>query len=67
MDVHGFEEENIVILMDDGVHDEPTRENMIEAYQQIVDESEDGDAVFLHYSGKLSRPSSFVNSSSSSM
>mmetsp|Transcript_9759 Transcript_9759/g.23001 ORF Transcript_9759/g.23001 Transcript_9759/m.23001 type:complete len:349 (+) Transcript_9759:123-1169(+) len=51
MDVHGFEEENIVILMDDGVHDEPTRENMIEAYQQIVDESEDGDAVFLHYSG----------------
>jgi len=51
MDVHGFEEENIVVLMDDGIHASPTKENMIQAYEQIVADSEDGDAVFLHFSG----------------
>lgn len=51
MDVHGFEEENIVILMDDGENIEPNAENIINAYKQVVSESEDGDAVFLHYSG----------------
>jgi len=51
MDVHGFEEENIVILMDDGIHTPPTMANMIESYKQIVADSEDGDAIFLHYSG----------------
>jgi len=51
MDVHGFEEENIVVLMDDGIHSSPTASNMIQAYQQIVADSEDGDAIFLHYSG----------------
>jgi hypothetical protein len=54
MEVHGFEEENIVVLMDDGIHASPTKENMIEAYEQIVADSEDGDAVFLHFSGKSS-------------
>ena len=52
MDIHGFEEENIVILMDDGIHTSPTKENIIEAYKQVVEDSEDGDAIFLHYSGK---------------
>lgn len=51
MEVHGFEEENIVVLMDDGIHTPPTKENMIAAYEQIVADSEEGDAVFLHYSG----------------
>jgi len=51
MDVHGFEEENIKILMDDGENIEPTGENIIEAYRTIVAESEAGDAIFLHYSG----------------
>lgn len=51
MDVHGFEEENIVILMDDGENIEPNAENIINAYQQVVAESEEGDAIFLHYSG----------------
>lgn len=51
MDVHGFEEDNIMILMDDGEHIEPTLENMVAAYRQVVAESEDGDAIFLHYSG----------------
>lgn len=51
MDVHGFEEDNIVVLMDDGDHTEPSAENIINAYKTVVSESEDGDAIFLHYSG----------------
>lgn len=51
MNVHGFEEDNITVLMDDGEHTEPTKENMIAAYKKVVAESEAGDAVFLHYSG----------------
>lgn len=53
MDVHGFQEENITVLMDDGQHREPTRDNILAAYQRLVDEAEPGDAVFCHYSGKL--------------
>eukprot|EP00538_Stauroneis_constricta_P013629 CAMPEP_0119552190 /NCGR_PEP_ID=MMETSP1352-20130426/5255_1 /TAXON_ID=265584 /ORGANISM="Stauroneis constricta, Strain CCMP1120" /LENGTH=317 /DNA_ID=CAMNT_0007598383 /DNA_START=66 /DNA_END=1019 /DNA_ORIENTATION=+ len=51
MDVHGFEEDNIVILMDDGENTEPSHDNILEAYKKIISESESGDAVFLHYSG----------------
>ncbi|KAL3815315.1 hypothetical protein ACHAXA_006817 [Cyclostephanos tholiformis] len=51
MDVHGFEEENIVVLLDDGNHTEPTYENIIDAYKTVVSQSEDGDCIFLHYSG----------------
>ena len=51
MNVHGFEEENITVLMDDGEHPEPTAENMIAAYKKVIAESESGDAIFLHYSG----------------
>merc|ERR1712127_259144 len=51
MDVHGFEEENIVLLMDDGENTEPTAKNIINAYRTVVSESEEGDAIFLHYSG----------------
>eukprot|EP00565_Helicotheca_tamesis_P000091 CAMPEP_0185735454 /NCGR_PEP_ID=MMETSP1171-20130828/25339_1 /TAXON_ID=374046 /ORGANISM="Helicotheca tamensis, Strain CCMP826" /LENGTH=329 /DNA_ID=CAMNT_0028405775 /DNA_START=34 /DNA_END=1023 /DNA_ORIENTATION=+ len=51
MDVQGFEEENITVLMDDGVHHEPTRDNIIAGYRRLVAESVDGDTVFCHYSG----------------
>lgn len=51
MDIHGFEDENMTILMDDGVHIDPTRDNIMTAYQNIVAQSEPGDVVFLHYSG----------------
>jgi len=50
-DVHGFEDENITVLMDDGEHTEPTKENIMEAYRTLVNESEDGDVVFCHFSG----------------
>ena len=52
MDVHGFEEENITLLMDDGVNTDPTRSNISQAYMQIVQQSQPGDVVYLHYSGK---------------
>ena len=51
MEVHGFKEENITVLLDDGEHPSPTKENMVNAYRQVVADSEDGDAIFLHYSG----------------
>jgi hypothetical protein len=52
MDVHGFEEENITVLLDDGEHTEPTYENIVNAYKTIISEAEEGDAIFLHYSGE---------------
>jgi metacaspase-1 len=54
-DVHGFSDENITILMDDGEHEMPTKENMMAAYAKIVEDSEPGDAILLHYSGHGAR------------
>ena len=51
MDVHGFQEENITVLMDDGRHTRPTRDNILAAYKKVVSESQSGDVVFCHYSG----------------
>ena len=55
MEVHGFKEENIIVLMDDGEHPEPTKDNILGAYEDLVEMSEAGDAVFCHYSGKSYR------------
>lgn len=49
--VHGFQDSNIALLLDDGQHTEPTRDNILAAYRQIVQQAQPGDAVFLHYSG----------------
>lgn len=51
MAVHGFKEKNITVLMDDGEHELPTKDNILAAYRKVVSESEAGDAIFLHYSG----------------
>mmetsp|Transcript_32246 Transcript_32246/g.73133 ORF Transcript_32246/g.73133 Transcript_32246/m.73133 type:complete len:346 (+) Transcript_32246:129-1166(+) len=51
MQVHGFDEENIVILMDDGEHTAPTFRNIIDAYKIVISQAEEGDSIFLHYSG----------------
>lgn len=50
-DVHSFEDKNMTVLMDDGLHSDPTRDNIMEAYQKIAADSQPGDVVFLHYSG----------------
>lgn len=51
MDIWGFEDENITMIMDDGEHMEPTRENILNAYNDLVIQSEAGDSIFCHYSG----------------
>jgi hypothetical protein len=51
IDVHGFEEENMTILLDDGVHNDPTYDNIMSAYRQLVSDSEEGDVCYTHYSG----------------
>lgn len=53
MDVWGFKEENITVLMDDGSHTRPTKNNILSAYKKIASQSRSGDAVFCHYSGTL--------------
>jgi len=50
-DVHGFSNQNITLLMDDGTCEEPTHANILREYRKLVNESEAGDAVFCHYSG----------------
>lgn len=47
----GFEEENILVLMDDGNHPSPSRSNILDAYKGVAGVSKSGDAVFCHYSG----------------
>jgi len=51
MNIHGFEERNMTILMDDGRHANPTRVNITQAYRDLVRYSMPGDTVFAHYSG----------------
>jgi hypothetical protein len=50
--VHGFEDHNMTVLMDDRQHRSPTRDNIISAYKEVVFQSQPGDIVFCHYSGK---------------
>lgn len=51
-DIHGFKEENITLLLDDGKHTNPTRTNILKAYANLVAESSAGDCCYCHYSGK---------------
>lgn len=51
MNVHGFQDENIHVLMDDGKHEEPTKKNMVAAFEKVVADSKAGDTIYLHFSG----------------
>merc|ERR1719445_49500 len=51
VEVHNFSEENIVMLLDDGEHASPTRNNILDAFKNLVAQSSSGDAAFVHYSG----------------
>jgi hypothetical protein len=53
MDAQGFQEKDIVVLMDDGNHTNPTHDNIINAIRTLVSETEAGDCAFLHYSGEF--------------
>lgn len=50
-EVQGFKDENITILMDDGMHKPPTKSAIISAFKRLVKQSKEGDVVFCHYSG----------------
>jgi metacaspase-1 len=50
-DVHGFQEENITLLLDAEGYTQPTHDNILAAYKKLVSECQAGDAVFCHYSG----------------
>jgi hypothetical protein len=41
----------MLILMDDGRHHAPTKKNILEAMDRVVQYSKAGDVVFIHYSG----------------
>ncbi|CAM9241592.1 unnamed protein product, partial [Discosporangium mesarthrocarpum] len=45
------EGENLKIIMDDGEHDAPTRENIVAGFRWLVDGAKAGDSLFMHYSG----------------
>jgi hypothetical protein len=49
--VHDFQESDMLVLIDDGMHHTPTRKNIIDAFDRVVKYSQYGDVVFVHYSG----------------
>jgi len=51
VEVYGFKKSDIIVLMDDGIHHNPTKHNIMKAYRKIVRDSLPGDTVFLHFSG----------------
>mmetsp|Transcript_19165 Transcript_19165/g.22080 ORF Transcript_19165/g.22080 Transcript_19165/m.22080 type:complete len:340 (-) Transcript_19165:298-1317(-) len=51
VNVLGFENRHITLLLDDGLNTSPTRENITYAYRDLVNRSAPGDVAFCHYSG----------------
>ncbi|KAL0953665.1 hypothetical protein HGRIS_004864 [Hohenbuehelia grisea] len=52
-DLYGYEEEQIVVMKDDGVSPnlQPTRTNMIRELSALVHDARPGDRFFFHYAG----------------
>jgi len=48
---HGYSDEDMRILMDDGEHETPDKATMVESLKWLVDGASAGDSLFLHYSG----------------
>ena len=46
---HGFEDDNVTLLLDDGKHTSPTASNIMNAFGKIAAESKPGDVIFIHY------------------
>lgn len=47
----GFEKRNILVLMDDDRHHEPTKGLILDALERMCQLSEEGDSIFFHFSG----------------
>jgi hypothetical protein len=48
----GFEKENILVMMDDDRHHEPTKNFILDALERMCQISEVGDSIFFHFSGE---------------
>ena len=48
----GFQTKDMLVLMDDGQHHNPTKVNIENSFARITQYSQPGDVVFLHYSGE---------------
>lgn len=48
----GFERENMLILMDDGKHHQPTKQLIEDGLSRLADISEPGDCIFFQFSGQ---------------
>eukprot|EP00929_Paragymnodinium_shiwhaense_P008558 TRINITY_DN11251_c0_g1_i2.p1 TRINITY_DN11251_c0_g1~~TRINITY_DN11251_c0_g1_i2.p1 ORF type:complete len:461 (-),score=132.51 TRINITY_DN11251_c0_g1_i2:69-1451(-) len=48
---HGYSEDDMMILMDDGEHENPTKAKMVEGMKWLVEGAAQGDSLFFHYSG----------------
>jgi len=51
LNVHGFREEECLVLMDDGLHEEPTKENIVNGMILLTKYSQPGDVAFVSFSG----------------
>jgi metacaspase-1 len=49
--VCGFEREQMLILMDDDKHHVPTKEMIMDGFRKLVELSEEGDVIFIQFSG----------------
>lgn len=51
VDCHGYSRENIVVLLDDGKHDAPTKRRIEDAFLHLANTCESGDFNFISFSG----------------
>ena len=51
IELHGFCREDMIILMDDGTHEEPTKRNIEDGFIQLARDSQPGDVNFVSFSG----------------
>jgi hypothetical protein len=51
MKVHGFERENMLILMDDDKHHPPNKQIIMDGFRRLTEISEAGDVIFIQFSG----------------
>lgn len=51
MNVHGFPESDITVLVDDTSHAYPTKRKIIASLESLVSRSVSGDSAYFHYSG----------------
>jgi metacaspase-1 len=51
----GFRDQDMLVLLDDGTHHAPTRQNILNAFKRVAEYSKPGDVVFIHYSGESQR------------